>query len=131
MDVSVRAQLKAAVAALVLGAKREHLAKDELRSFHAKASLAAANLVRRTAAQCNFAAKKKAIASKRHSRKEIKTFVEAAQRAESAASAATACADELRSSRAAWTRKQQKDFQERGRTQARVAFDGASKQLQI
>ena len=124
--VSVRAQLKAAVAALVLGAKREHLAKDELRSFHAKASLAAAKLVRRTVAQCNFAAKKKAIASKRHSRKEIKTFVEAAQRAESAATAAAADADELRSSRVAWTRKQQKDFQKRGRTQARVAFDDAA-----
>ena len=80
--VSLKAQLKTAVAAVVLRAKREHMAKEELRSVRAKASLAAARLVRRTAAQCNFAAKKKAIASKRHSRKEIKTFVKAAQRAE-------------------------------------------------
>lgn len=124
--VSLKAQLKTAVAAAVLGKKQEHMAKDELLSFHAKAKFAAARLVRRTAAQFNFAAKKKAIASKRHSRKEIKTLVKAAQRAELAATAAIADAAELRSGRATWTRKQLQEFKERGRTQARIAFKDAA-----
>jgi hypothetical protein len=121
-----RAKLKIAVAAAVLGKKQEHMAKEELISFRTKAKLAAARMVRRTAAQCNFAAKKKAMSLKQRSRKEIKTYVEAARRAELAATTATADAAELRNGRAAWTRKQVKDFKARGRTQDRIAFDDAA-----